>query len=143
MMRVLFLSMILAVNITLHAQQTIINPADPAFIAKYAKVDFGGKFAMVIEKDLANNYFLVDYSRLPSRFERVCFMNLTFSYKELVNIDPVINKSRVCFLVSTTYSEKEILKIFDQIKEDVLQKSGSWSDNQKAEWMKINDKYNK
>jgi len=87
---VLFFALMLLANITTSAQQIGVQPDDPSFVAKYADLDFNGKFATTIIKDDANNYFLLDFSLLPTRFDRVFFMNLSFSSEEIINIDPVI-----------------------------------------------------
>jgi hypothetical protein len=141
MIRVFIIAMSLLVSLTLSAQQTGIQPADPAFIAKYANFDFKGNFAAAIDKDAANNYFLLDFSKLNSRFERVYFMNLSFSYDEIINIDPDIYKNRVCFMSHKNYSEADVLKIFDAIREKVLSAATSWSEDKQSQWLNVNDKY--
>jgi len=139
---VLFFALMLLANITTSAQQIGVQPDDPSFVAKYADLDFNGKFATTIIKDDANNYFLLDFSLLPTRFDRVFFMNLSFSSEEIINIDPVVTRNRVCFMSNQKYSEVDVLKIFDEIKGKVVAISSSWSDDKKAEWLKDNDKYN-
>jgi len=126
---------------TIIAQEAGVQPGDPAFVAKYAGLDFKGKFALAIEQTPSNNYFLVDFSILPVRFERVYFINLTFSSDKLINIDPDISKDRVCFMANSKYSETDILEIFEDLKKKVDEKSASWSENMKAEWLQRNDKY--
>ena len=141
MIRVFIFTLSLLVNLTLSAQQSEINPAYPGFITKYANFDFKGSFAAAIDKDAANNYFLIDFSKLNSRFERVYFMNLSFSYDEIINIDPDINKNRVCFMSHKNYSVADVLKTFDAIKEKVLLTSSSWSEDKESQWLNVNDKY--
>lgn len=141
MIRIYFLVLVLIANFTVSAQKTQILPADPAFIAKYANFDFLGNFASVIDKDSANNYFLLDFSKLPTRFERVYFMNLSFSSDELINIGPDITRDQVCFMSNNKYNETSVLIIFDEIKKKVALTSSSWSDEKKSEWLKENDKY--
>ena len=141
MKRVSFLAMMLVACVTLSAQQPVVQPDDPAFIAKYANLDFRGRFALAVDKDASNNYFLLDFSKLSTRFEKVCYMNLSFTYHELVNIDPDITKTRVCFSASRNYAETEVIKLFDEIKEKVNSMAASWSEDRKSDWMKSNDKY--
>ena len=141
MIRVLFLFVVLLMKIPAMAQYSGIQPDDPAFIARYAGFDFKGKFAAAIDKDEANNYFLLDFSKLPTRFERVYFMNLSFSSEQLVNIDPDIAKDRVCFMTSKKYSETEILQLFDEIRVKTNDTAGKWPEGQKSDWLKEKDKY--
>jgi hypothetical protein len=141
MNRILFLAIILFANLAVCAQQTGVEPNDPAFIAKYATFDFKGNFSSAIDKDAAKNYFLVDFSRLPSRFDRVYFMDLSFSANEIVNIDPVITKDRVCFSASKKYSEDEVVKIFGELEKKVKDASSAWSEDKKSAWLQKNDKY--
>lgn len=141
MTRITFTILMLVVNLTMRGQDYGIQPGSPGFISNYADADFKGKFSLLIGSDAANNYFLLDFSRLPSRFERVYFMNLSFGENELINIDPDITKSRVCFMVNNKYSESEAIKIFEDIEKEVNHVSKSWTNEMKAEWLKENDKY--
>ena len=50
-----------------------IDPGDSVFNARYAQIPFGDRFAMQVLKSDWKNYFLVDLSKLPSRYERVFF----------------------------------------------------------------------
>ena len=141
MLRALFLAMVLITNLGLHAQVEGIQPNEPSFISKYADMDFKGKFALPIEQNALNNYYLLDFSKLPSRFEKVYFMNLTFSSGELINIDPVITKSRICFMSNKLYPEAEVIAVFEKIKKAVGDTTAAWTDARKTEWLKGNDKY--
>ena len=141
MIRILFFTLIFIANLSVGAQSFGIQPDDPAFIAKYENFDFRGKFAATILKDDVNNYFLLDFSKLVTRFDRVYFLNLSFSSMELINIDPVITKEKVCFMSSQKYNEVEVLNLFEDLKNKVAGVSIAWSDDQKSEWLKENDKY--
>jgi hypothetical protein len=141
MIRTFFISLVLITNLAVRAQQPGIQPDDPAFILKYENFDFHGKFAAMIGKDEANNYFLADFSKLPSRFDRVYFMNLSFSSPELVNIDPVITKDKVCFKASVKNNETEVIKLLEGIEQKVMATSSSWTEAAKSDWLKNNDKY--
>ncbi|MFZ4520650.1 MAG: hypothetical protein ACOYNC_03035 [Bacteroidales bacterium] len=141
MIRVFFLAVVLIANLTLKAQVEGVQPNEPAFIAKYADIDFKGKFALSIEPNALTNYYLLDFSKLPSRFEKVYYMNLSFSSGELINIDPVITKSRVCFMSNKQYPEADVIAVFEKIKRIVADTSAVWSVARKTEWLKGNDKY--
>jgi hypothetical protein len=68
-------------------------------------------------------------------------MNLSFSYNAVVNIDPGIDKSRVCFKASLRYPDKEVAGLFDEMEKQVITVSSGWSDDIKAAWLLKNDKY--
>ena len=129
-------------TLTLRAQQVQIRPDDPAFIAKYADFNLKGKFAAVVEQDETNNYYLVDFTSFHSRFERVYFMNLTFTTVKLVNIDPNVTRSRVWFMANRKYVADEVFKLFEELKQKVKITTSSWSEADRAQWLKKNDKYN-
>lgn len=141
MIRILFLTLVVFSSMTLRGQQTGVNPDDAAFIEKYADLDFHGKFALAIFKDSTNRYYLVDFTDLPDRFERVYFMNQSFLSGEIINIDPDITKARVCFMSNIIYDEADVLKIFDKRKAEAVAVESSWTDDQKSAWLKENDKY--
>src|SRR5512138_1053258 len=75
-----------------------VNPADPAFRAKYDRISFGDQFSLMVHSDSQNNYFIVDLTRLPTKFEKVYFMNLVFKESKVVNIDSDLGKDRLWFL---------------------------------------------
>ena len=119
MIRIFYITLILVTSLTMRGQQAGVQPDSPAFIGKYAELDFKGKFAVLIDKDATNNYFLLDFTKFPTRFDRVYFMTLSFSRNELINIDPDITKTRVCFMANGKYSEVEVIKLFDELKKKV------------------------
>lgn len=137
----MFITMILSAHLTLVGQDKAIQPGSRDFTAKYADFDFKGKFAVLIDNDETNNYYLLDFTKLPTRFERVYFMNLSFRSVEIVNIDPDITGSRVCFMSNRKYSASETIKLFEELKRTVNIPATSWSDTRKTEWLKVNDKY--
>ena len=138
-----FLFMIAAVTM-LRAQEPVaasIHPDDPAFREKFSHLDFDGKFSIMAASDQVNNYYMADFTRLPLKFEKVYFLNLVFSCGKIVNIDPDLTQDRIWFLASNKYSIKEINQLFNELKEKTLKKSSGMTDEQKAGWMKDNDKY--
>jgi hypothetical protein len=123
------------------AQQTFIDPSDSALIRKYTNFDFHGNFAMMVEKDNLNNYYLVDLTSFSGRFERIWFMNLVFQHPEVVNIDPEISRKQIWFQAHSRYSEKSILDQLYVCKKETMTVSERWSTTEKSNWLKMNDKY--
>lgn len=123
------------------AQTFNIDPNDPAFIEKYASFDFKGKFAAKAESDEKNNYYLLDFAQLPGRFEKVYFLNLSFKTIEIVNLDANLLYNTIWFLSNKSNPEKQVIDLFLDLKKRSLEAATSYSDQQKAQWLKDNDKY--
>jgi len=104
--------------------------------------DFNGRFAMAVSRDSASIYYLLDFARLASRFERVSFMELSFRCDTIVNVDPDIMKDQVLFKASIRYPETEVSGIFQRLQTTVNQRSAVWTREEKSAWLEHNDKYN-
>ncbi len=141
MKSLLVFTLILLGAFAMNAQNTGIDPGDASFIQKYQNFDFKGRFAVMIDHQDQNNYYLLDFSQFSSRFEKVYFMNLSFSNYRIINIDPDIAKSRVCFMSNVKYSETEVVAIFDDLKKNTSAIANQWTVEEKAKWLKENDKY--
>jgi hypothetical protein len=124
-----------------HAQEVNIDPADTLFNAKFASFEFKSRFAVMAETDALNNYYLVDFSKLPGRFDRVWFMNLVFQHPEVVNIDPVIQKEKLWFQSNKRYPEKDIIDLLDSLMKKTTEVAKSMTEPEKTGWLKKNDKY--
>ncbi len=141
MTRILFIALLFFSSMALRAQADAINPGEPGFREKYSDFNFQGHFAAKIAKDATNNYFLLDFSKLPSRFERVYFMNLCFGYYKIINIDPVVTMDKVFFMANQTYETDELLKLFGDLKDKAVNTAAAWAGEEKTKWLKVNDKY--
>ncbi|MEI6682754.1 MAG: hypothetical protein WCO44_09005 [Bacteroidota bacterium] len=141
MVRFFFTFLLVVASIAMKAQSDGIHPGDPGFKEKYAGFDFKGHFAMVIDRDAENTYFLLDFRQLPSRFERVYFMNLSFGNYKIVNLDPVVTEDKICFKSNKQYGEREITAIFDDLKKRTTEVSVDWAESIKQKWLTENDKY--
>jgi hypothetical protein len=129
-------------NVKAQESSTVsINPADPAFRAKFSELSFNGKFSTMAVTDPVNNYYMADFSQLPVKFEKVYFLSLIFTCGKIVNIDSDLSQNRIWFLANKKYTVKEINILFDELKEKTLKQSSVMTDEQKAVWMKKNDKY--
>ena len=118
-----------------------INPADPQFLAKYNHLQFNDKFVLLAESDATNNYYIADFSKLKSRFEKVFFLNLTFQTQKLVNLTADLSTERIWFLANHQYSEKEIIALFIRLEEQTEKKNVDLTEDEKKGWLKDNDKY--
>lgn len=138
---VLLLTMLFALSLNFHlaAQNTSSVHSSPAI--KDGKNDFQGKFAIKTGEDETNRYYQVDYTRLSSRFEKIWFMNESFTSDKVVNTDSDINHQSISFLANKKFSEKEILDYFDLILKNTLDKSASMTKEEQKLWLEKNDKY--
>lgn len=114
---------------------------NPEFRKKYENIDFKGNFSMQVLKDNTNNYFVVDFSSFKEKFERVYFLSLIFQNGKVVNIDSDINRDKVWFLSHISNSTEEVNSILKDLKLKTIEKSSSLSPEEKASWLKENDKY--
>ncbi len=121
--------------------ETVIDPGNPSFQATYRNFDFKGNFAATAIHGDVNNYFLVDFSKLTGKFEKVYFMSLSFGEPRIVNIDSDLSHDKIWFQANKSYREPDILHLFVTLKEKTDQYSKTLTDEQKASWLKANDKY--
>jgi hypothetical protein len=119
-----------------------IDPEDPGFREKFSHQNFDGKFYLLAVKDAVNNYYMVDFTQLPEKFERVYFVNLVYKSDKIVSIDSDLSQDRVWFLVNNKYSAKEADAQFDQLREKTLKAATTLTAEEKANWMARNDKFN-
>ncbi|MDD4604236.1 MAG: hypothetical protein PHF97_10575 [Bacteroidales bacterium] len=100
----LFVVVALLFSSIAHAQKKDFSLTDPRIAEKYVAFDFNGKFVVSPEEDAVNHYYIVDISVFSTKFERVYFMNLTFTDDKIVDIDSDIVKKSVWFLAKRKFS---------------------------------------
>ncbi len=114
---------------------------ETGFINRYADFDFKGAFAALAESDEVSNYYLLDFSKLPARFERIYFMNLAFAKDHIVNIEFDAERSIACFKANSGYPDPEVMAIFDDLLAETGKVAESWLPAQQTAWLVENDKY--
>jgi hypothetical protein len=119
----------------------MVDPSDPAFRAKYAGISFGDHFSLMVLSDATNNYYLVDFTWLESKFQKVYFMNLVFGEKKIVNIDSDLGQDRIWFLSNKKNSEQEITDLLLSLKQKTDRKSEEMTAAEQEAWLKANNKY--
>jgi hypothetical protein len=118
-----------------------VDPSDPAFRAGYAGISFGDQFSLMVISDATNNYYIVDFSKLPTKFQKVYFMNLIFGEKKVVNIDSDLSQERIWFLSNRNTPEEEVTNLFLSLKQKTDEKSAGMSAAEQEAWLKSNNKY--
>ena len=135
------LAIFVSAAFTQDLQEKYINPADPVFRAKYESLVFNDKFVLLAESDNNNNYYIADFSKLKSRFEKIYFLNLVFQSDKIVNMEGNLEEERIWFLADKQYEVNNIFTLFDELKEKTLSASTAYSVEEKNTWLKANDKY--
>lgn len=80
------------------------------------KIVFGKEFVMKIDKGENNTIYLVDMTKLNSKFERMYFMELIYKDSKIISMDSDINKDQVRFAANNKYTFPEIQKLFLDLK---------------------------
>ncbi len=132
---------VILLGTALPAQNFVFNPLDEAQKKSLESFDLQGKFAVSYASDENNLYYLVDFSKLSTRFEKVYFINLSFSEQKIVNVDGDLTKDHILFKAGIRYPETEIVGIFDQLKKITEEKAKGMSPAGMEFWLKQNDKY--
>jgi hypothetical protein len=142
-----FLLLCLTVLMVMTYGQSGINTTTavqtPVFPWTYNQQDFGDRFSVLHHSDESYDYYAVDLTKLGGEFERVYFMNLTFSDKRIVNLDSDLKKDQTWFKSYYTYKENEITCLFNELKEKTDQARLNMSAAEKEAWMLKNNKYKK
>jgi hypothetical protein len=103
---------------------------------------FGGKFAVMPGSDMDYDYYLVDLTRLSTRFERIYFLNLAYKSDSIVNIDPDINDTMMWFKAYNQYKFSEIECLFDTYRDEANNAYKTFTEEERDAWLKTYDKYN-
>ncbi|MFO7615002.1 MAG: hypothetical protein R6W71_10220 [Bacteroidales bacterium] len=102
---------------------------------------FGDRFSVMAISENEYDYYVVDLSKLPGRFERIYFLNLTYQTKEVVNIDPDIYGQQMWFKAYRDRQEQDVSRLFEKMKEESLDISRTMPAEEKAAWLSKYDKY--
>jgi len=103
---------------------------------------FGDKFAMTPGSDQDYDYYLVDLTKLASRFERIYFLNLAYKSDSIVNIDPDINDTKMWFKAYHQFTPAEVECLFNTYKDEATNAYKDFSADEREAWLKSHDKYN-
>jgi hypothetical protein len=143
-LRMLFVLLIaLSASAANYAQNPDAGNDDLQLSARAAQTDMSGKFSVRVMEQNSRNYYLVDFTKLNGRFQKVWFMNLTFEHHWLVNLDPDIDSGKVWFFTASGVAEKQVTELFDKLLRQTLETSARFSMQEKEDWLKKNDKYQK
>lgn len=140
MKRYIFLFIAIAAIHQVNAQNGP-KPGEPGFLDLYTHYNFNGQFSARVTSDQNYNYFILDFSLLNTRFEKIYFMNRSFSVNEVVNLGFEADKNIVCFKTLKSYKENEIQLKFEALLKETKKYSSEWDSVSQQEWLLKNDKY--
>jgi len=103
--------------------------------------EFQGRFSVKVTSDGDFDYYVIDMTHFSDRFERVYFINMTYSQSKLVNMDRSVDKGQYWFKAYYTYKEEEIICIFKDLKEETLKVAAAMTSSEKSSWLSSNDKF--
>jgi hypothetical protein len=115
----------------------------PALPLVFDQKEFGDRFSVLFASDDNYDYYVIDLTKLGSRFERVYFMNLTYADPRVVNIDADIEKDQTWFKSYYKNTEDEITCLLKDLKEKTDETRIGMTAEEKSAWMVKNDKFKK
>jgi hypothetical protein len=145
-MRLVFL-ILMTVTLSISYAQTDGNSvrkgqADPTALV-FNQEEFQGRLSVLFHSDENYDYYVIDLTRFKDRFEKVYFMNLTYSDPKVFNIDGDLDKDQTMFKSFYTNKESEITCLFKDLKEKTDEASLRMSNEEKSAWLATNDKFKK
>jgi hypothetical protein len=103
--------------------------------------DFQGRFAVMAASEDDFDYYVTDLTRMKERFERVYFLNQTYSDHRIVNIDPNIDGEQLWFKAHYQYEQSVMTCLLEDFMKDTKQVSQTWTDMEKNTWLQQHDKF--
>ncbi len=116
------------------------SPLDPMFT--FDQTQFDDRFAVHVFSDEVYDYYVIDYTKMPQRFERIYFLNLIYKDDQVVHIDPDINKTQSWFKSHERYPQTEIICKLEDFLDETLEASRLWPEADKQAWLLKYDKFN-
>ena len=105
--------------------------------------EFGDRFSVLVFSDDNYDYYAIDLTKLKDRFERVYFMNLTYTDSRVVNLDSDISKDQTWFKSYYKFKEEEITCMYKDLKDKTVNIGNEMTEAEKSAWMAKNDKFKK
>lgn len=102
--------------------------------------NFGNAYYLLTNSDDVNNFYVVDFSKFPSNFEKIYFKNLVYKNKVIVSIDSDLTKGTAKFQSNKIYDTAIVKKNFDEMVEKTINANTTMDALQKEEWIKKNTK---
>ena len=134
----------------LHAQHdsymgTETKLSDSELLSKAESTDFNDNISTKLFQDEKNSYFAVDVSKLPSKYEKIRILELSFADNALVSIGSDDSMKYYFFLVNNTLNKSadEIEKLFNEYSVQSKTELQAMNEEQIRLWLIQHDKYSK
>ena len=129
----------------LHAQNDSYMGNENELLSKAESTDFSDNISAKLFQDEKNSYFAVDVSKLPSKYEKIRILELSFAGNTLVNIGSDKNMKFYFFLVNNTLNKttEEINKLFNEFSVQAKAELQTMNEEQIRLWLIQHDKYSK
>ena len=102
--------------------------------------NFGKAYYLLTKSDDVNNFFVVDFTKFPSDFEKIYFKNLVYKSKVIVSIDSDLTKGVGKFQANKKFDLEIVNKSFDEMVEKTINANSTMDSVKKDEWIKKNTK---
>ena len=119
--------------------------AKSELLSKAKSADYGHNISAKLFQDEKNSYFAVDVSKLPSKYEKIRILELSFADNALVSIGSDDSMKYYFFLVNNTLkkSADEIEKLFNEYSIQSKTELQAMNEEQIRLWLIQHDKYSK
>lgn len=141
MKKILFLLLIVSGIQSFAQQSPASDDSTPRLV--FSQEEFGNRFAVLAEDDQIYNYYVTDLTKMPTRFQKVYFLNSVFADREIISIDSDLSKDQLWFKVPATVSEQDALCMFDDLKSEAVKVEGAMTEEERQSWLAGHDKYPK
>lgn len=142
-MKKIILLILLLMVFFAQGQQVLSSVKNDEPLLVFDQKDFGEKFIVLATEDEEYDYYVVNLEKLPSDFERIYFLNQSYSYKKLISIDSDLRKEQLWFKAYHEYSEDDISCIFTELLDKTKEADSAMTEAMKSAWMAKFDKFNK
>ncbi len=119
--------------------------SESELLSKAESADYSNNISAKLFQDERNSYFAVDISKLPSKYEKIRILELSFTNKTVVNIGSDNNMKFYFFLVNNALnkSTEEINKLFSEFGAQSKAELQTMNEEQLRLWLIQHDKYSK
>jgi hypothetical protein len=118
-----------------------VSDGIPDLLFTFEQADFQDRFAVMAASEEEFDYYVTDLTRFTDRFEKVYFLNLTYSDHRIVNIDANIESDQLWFKAHYKYEQAAMTCLLEDFMKETKQVSQSWTETEKNTWLQQYDKF--
>jgi len=137
----LFMTIFLSVTYGQSESNSAFNSKETQISLVFKQQDFEERFSVFYSSEGDYDYYAIDLTKLGGQFERVYFMNLTYTDSRIVNLDADLEKDQTWFKAYYQYTNEEITCLFNDLKEKTEQAVLKMTEGEKSAWMEKCNKF--